>query len=131
MMRLFLIACGGAAGTLLRYLLSGVDYKFSNGIFPVSTMIVNLSGSLVIGFLWGLFERVSVSPDVRMFMFIGILGGFTTFSTFSLENFNLIRDGEVKIALINIGITNLAGIFFVYAGFSVSRLLIDMLKEAW
>ncbi len=128
MLRLFFIALGGAVGTLIRYIVSGLDYKFSNGVFPISTLVVNLAGSLVIGFLWGLFERSAVSPTMRMFVFIGVLGGFTTFSTFSLENFNLIRDGEFKIALINVVASNVLGIALVFVGFSLARLLMANLK---
>lgn len=128
MLRLFLVAAGGAIGTVCRYALSGLDYKFSNGVFPFSTLLINLAGSFVIGFLWGLFEGLTVSPDVRMFIFIGILGGFTTFSTFSLENFNLLRDGEIKITLWNIFITNVAGIALVFIGFILSRYLISIFK---
>jgi len=122
-MKWALIALGGAIGTVARYICSGLDYRWSNGVFPVSTLLVNLLGSLAIGFLWGLFERSAISPNARLFVLLGILGGFTTFSTFSLENFNLIRDGELKIALWNIGLTNVAGIALVFVGFAGSRTL--------
>jgi len=128
MIKLLFIAIGGAIGTLLRYFVSGIDYKFSNGIFPISTLVVNATGSLIIGFLWGLFERVDVSATARMFVFMGILGGFTTFSTFGLESFNLFRDGERGIALANILVTNILGIAFVFIGFAASRLLLNMVK---
>ena len=128
MIKLLFIATGGAIGTLLRYFVSGIDYKFSNGIFPISTLVVNATGSLIIGFLWGLFERVDVSATARMFVFMGILGGFTTFSTFGLESFNLLRDGERGIALANILVTNILGIAFVFIGFAASRLLLNMVK---
>jgi CrcB protein len=130
MLRFLFIALGGAIGTGLRYIVSSLDYKFSNGVFPISTLVVNLSGSLVIGFLWGLFERSALSPTVRMFVFIGILGGFTTFSTFALEGFNLIRDGEFKIAFINVIVSNLIGIVLVFVGFSLARLLMVHMKGA-
>lgn len=128
MLKLLWIAGGGAAGTLLRYFVSGLDYRFSNGVFPVGTLAVNLIGSLAIGFLWGLFEHVDVSPQARMFALMGILGGFTTFSTFSLETFNLFRDGEFRIAFLNILLTNAAGIAFVFIGFILSRHLISFFK---
>ncbi|MFA5271371.1 MAG: fluoride efflux transporter CrcB [Candidatus Omnitrophota bacterium] len=128
MLRFLLVAAGGAIGTVFRYSLSGLDYKFSNGVFPFSTLLVNLTGSFFIGFLWGLFEGLAVSPHVRMFIFIGILGGFTTFSTFSLENFNLLRAGEIKIAVSNIFIANIGGIALVFIGFILSRCLISLFK---
>jgi fluoride exporter len=126
--KLILIGFGGAIGTVARYLVSGIDYKFSGGVFPVSTMLVNLAGSLVIGFLWGLCEVAAISATIRMFLFIGILGGFTTFSTFALENFNLLRDGEHSIAFVNIMLTNVIGIALVFAGFSLAKLLINCYK---
>lgn len=126
MFRLFFIALGGALGTLLRYLISGLDYKFSGGIFPVSTFVVNLSGSLIIGFLWGMSDRIVVSPNVRLFVFMGILGGYTTFSTFTLESFNLLRDGEYSIAAANILLSAIFGIGCVFLGFFASKFLINM-----
>jgi fluoride exporter len=128
MIKILFIAVGGAIGTLLRYFVSGIDYKFSSGVFPISTLVVNAAGSLIIGFLWGLFERVDVSATARMFVFMGILGGFTTFSTFGLESFNLFRDGEHGIALANVLITNILGIAFVFIGFAASRLLMNVVK---
>ncbi|MFA6321624.1 MAG: fluoride efflux transporter CrcB [Candidatus Omnitrophota bacterium] len=128
MLRFFIIAMGGAVGTLFRYALSGFDRKVSNGIFPINTLIVNLIGSLIIGFFWGLFEHLSVSSHAKTFIFIGILGGFTTFSAFSLESFNLFRDGEFKIALLNIGITNILGILLVFIGFVISKYMVNFLK---
>ena len=128
MLRLLFVAAGGAIGTVCRYLLSTLDYTFSGGVFPFSTLLINLMGSLVIGFLWGLFERSVISPTMRMFLFIGVLGGFTTFSTFCLENFNLIRDGELRIALWNILLSNVLGIVLVFAGFALSRNVLNLLK---
>jgi fluoride exporter len=123
-----MIALGGAIGSVLRYIVSGLDYRFSGGVFPVSTFVVNATGSLVIGFLWGFFERFAVSPNVRMFIFIGLLGGYTTFSTFTLETFNLMRDGEYKIALMNVLWSNAVCIGAVFVGFMLSRYLLNLLK---
>lgn len=122
------IALGGAIGTICRYFLSGLDYKFSGGVFPFSTFLVNLLGSLAIGFLWGFFERSVISPQMRMFIFIGILGGFTTFSTLSLETFNLIRDGEIQIAFANIVLTNIIGVTLVFAGYAFSRYITGIFR---
>ncbi len=129
MVELLFIALGGAVGTLLRYAASGIDYgKFSNGIFPIGTLVINLSGSFAIGFLWGLFEGSNISPAVRIPILIGVIGGFTTFSTFTLESFNLMRDGEYKLALINILVSDILGIGLVFIGFILSKILIANLK---
>ena len=128
MLRLFVIAVGGAIGTLLRYLMGGLDYRFSSGVFPVSTLVVNVTGSLAIGFLWGIVDRFNFSPNMRMFVFIGILGGYTTFSTFSLETFNLMRDGEYRIALMNMVFSVVLSIGAVFLGFFVSKMLLNLHK---
>lgn len=128
MAKIILIGIGGAIGAISRYIVSGLDYKYSYGIFPVSTLVVNMAGSFVIGFLWSMFEVVTVSSNIRMFIFIGIIGGFTTFSTFALENFNLLRDGEKNIALFNIVLSNILGIFFVYLGYILAKVVINFTR---
>ena len=128
MLRFFVIALGGAIGTLLRYIAGGLDYRFSGGIFPISTLVVNVTGSLAIGFLWGIVDRFTVSPNVRLFVFIGILGGYTTFSTFSLETFNLMRDGEYRIALMNVILSVILSIGAVFLGYFVSKTLLNLYK---
>ena len=81
MVKFFVIAAGGAIGSLARYLISGLDYSFFRGSFPLGTFIINLTGSFLIGFFWAFFERFSISPLVRIFFFIGILGGYSGFTT--------------------------------------------------
>lgn len=90
---ILLIGSGGFAGSVLRYLVSqGVQNKFLSS-FPYGTMAVNIIGSLLIGFVYGLVERGNLSPEVRLFLATGILGGFTTFSAFSLDALNLLQEG--------------------------------------
>ncbi len=126
MLRLFVIGFGGAIGAILRYAVGGVSSRFSNGVFPVSTLVVNVTGSLAIGFLWGFFDRFEIAPGIRSFLLIGFLGAYTTFSTFSLETFNLMRDGEYRIALINVVLSVSAGIVAVFAGYVASKILMNM-----
>ncbi len=128
MLRFFIIGLGGAIGTILRYVMGGLDYRFSSGVFPVSTLVVNVTGSLAIGFLWGIVDRFAVSPNVRLFIFIGILGGYTTFSTFSLETFNLMRDGEYRIAALNTTLSVVLSIGAVFAGYIISKALMNLFK---
>ena len=94
MLKFIVIALGGAVGALLCYGVSGWICRYLDSGFPWGTLVVNLAGSLVIGFIWGFCDVLAVSANIKLFVFIGVLGSFTTFSTFALENFNLIRDGE-------------------------------------
>lgn len=128
MLRFFVIGLGGAIGTLLRYIMGGLDYRFSSGVFPISTFVVNVTGSLAIGFLWGIVDRFAISPNVRLFIFIGVLGGYTTFSTFSLETFNLMRDGEYRIAIMNAALSVVLSIGAVFAGYIASKTLMNLFK---
>lgn len=128
MLRFLVIGLGGAIGTILRYIMGGLDYRFSNGVFPISTLVVNVSGSLAIGFLWGIADRFAISPNVRLFLFIGVLGGYTTFSTFSLETFNLMRDGEYRIALMNAFLSFTLSIAAVFLGYFMARALLNLHK---
>ena len=123
-MKIIALLIGGALGTLFRYLLSGWTYKFFEEVFPWGTLMVNLVSAFTVGFLWELFERWVVSPNVRTFVFIGILGGFSTFSTYVLETINLAREGETALALSNIVISNVVGIALVYSGMIAARYII-------
>ena len=121
MSKLLFIAIGGAIGALLRYATSGVAYKYLGSGFPWGTLCVNLLGAFAIGILWGLSEKISISSDFRTFAFIGVLGSFTTFSSYALETNNLFSDGEIKLALAYVLITNVLGVALVLSGFIVSK----------
>ena len=128
MMKVVLLMTGGAIGTLARYALAGFTHRVYSGTFPMGTLIVNLLGSLIIGFLWGISESRNISPNYRSFAFIGLLGGFTTFSTFALETMNLIRENEIRQAAINMLATNVLGLILVFAGFFIAKELINLIK---
>ncbi|MCB9423304.1 MAG: fluoride efflux transporter CrcB [Ardenticatenaceae bacterium] len=115
------IAVGGAAGALLRYLVSGWAYALLGEGFPWGTLSVNLIGSFLIGFLWRLFDQVAISPNTRTLIFVGGLGAFTTFSTYGLESLNLLRSGQYKLGLLNVLGSNVLGILFVFLGFVAAR----------
>jgi fluoride exporter len=101
---------------------------FGGSSFPWGTLSVNLIGSFLIGFLWGMFESVIVSQNARILIFIGLLGSFTTFSTFSLESFHLVRDGEYGLFIANILSSFVLGILLVFAGYFLSRLLFNVAR---
>ena len=128
LIKLLILAAGGAIGTICRYGFSGIIHRFGQGTFPYGTMAVNLTGCLIIGLLWGINERLTFNPALRLFLFIGLLGGFTTFSSFGLETFNLLRDNEIKLGLWNILVNNLLGITLVFAGFWLARALVSLGK---
>jgi fluoride exporter len=120
-MKILLILIGGALGSLTRYGVSGLVHQKIQGVFPIGTLTVNLAGSFLIGLLWGIAEHSTLSPNARTFLFVGILGGFTTFSTYSLETLNLMRDGEFKIALVNLLLNNVLGIVLAFAGLILAK----------
>jgi fluoride exporter len=121
------VMLGGGIGSLLRYAVQGLTYRIVDGVFPWGTLCVNLIGSFVIGFLWEAFERLTLSPDVRVFVFVGILGGFTTFSSYSLESSSLFRDGEIGLGVTNMLASNVLGLALVLVGIATSRFLISHL----
>jgi len=119
---------GGAIGTLARYGVSGFAYKITTSTFPWGTLTVNVLGSFLIGLLWGIFESRNLSNDTRTFVFIGVLGGFTTFSSFALESLNLFKSGDTGMALWNIFLNNFLALAFVFAGYFLVRFLINYIK---
>ncbi|MDP2236299.1 MAG: fluoride efflux transporter CrcB [Bacteroidales bacterium] len=121
---LFLLIIGGAAGTTARYLVYIFIDKQIGHAFPWGTLIVNLTGSFMIGLLWGLFEKINITPSMRLFIFIGILGSFTTFSTFAFDNFNLIHQGAVKMMLLSVLLNNVGGIGLCFIGFYLTRIVL-------
>lgn len=103
MKQILAIAVGGSLGALLRYgVANGVHAVLGRG-FPYGTLVVNVSGCLAMGVLYVLLvERLAVSPEWRAALLIGVLGAFTTFSSFSMETFTLFEEGEWMKALMNV-----------------------------
>jgi fluoride exporter len=116
------VALGGALGSVFRYLLGTSIQTASKSIdFPYGTLTVNLIGCFVIGFLSQLAETRGVfTPESRALVFIGILGGFTTFSSFGNETMNLFRDGETLNALANVGANVIFGLILVWLGRAIA-----------
>lgn len=122
------IAIGGAVGAILRYSISGFAYRNFAGSLPWGTLAVNLIGCFAIGFLWNIFENMTHSASTRAFIFIGILGAFTTFSTFGIESFHLFKNGEIKLGILNILISNIGGIGLVLIGYLASKYLLSIMR---
>jgi len=121
-LNILLVALGGAFGSVSRYLLGTWVQSVSKSIdFPYGTLTVNLIGCFVIGFLSQLAEARGVfTSETRAFVFIGILGGFTTFSSFGNDTINLLRDGETFNALANVGANVILGLALVWLGRTVA-----------
>lgn len=124
MARLLLVGLGGFLGSVSRYLLGGLVQRAAPGLlFPIGTLAVNILGCLVIGFLAGLAETRGVfTPEARVFLMIGVLGGFTTFSTFGYETFQLLRDVQIGAAAVNVGLQVALGLLAVWSGHVLARL---------
>ena len=102
MNQLLAIAGGGAIGAVLRYWMSSGVYLLTGRAFPYGTLLVNVLGSLLMGFLYiWLIERTVGGTALRAFLLIGLLGAFTTFSTFSMETLNLLEAGHIARAVLN------------------------------
>jgi CrcB protein len=116
------IAIGGAVGALLRFWVSSGIHTVVNRDFPYGTLVVNVVGSLLMGLLYVLFlERMTVHPEVRAAILIGLLGAFTTFSTFSMETLNLLEQADYLKAGINVLVSVVACMMAVWIGVVIGR----------
>ena len=119
-----MVGSGGFLGALARYGLSGLVHRqLPASAFPFGTLVVNLLGCLAIGVMAGLGEaRQLFAPEFRTFALIGLLGGFTTFSTFGYETIALIRDGEYLRATTNVGLQVIGGLILVWLGYGLATI---------
>lgn len=122
--QLLLLAAGGSIGTILRFFVYQTADKFLNKHLPWGTLLVNLFGSLAIGLLWGYLDRSAVSPAIRLFIFVGLLGSFTTFSTFAYDSFYLLNQQAFRLFFINLLLNNVLGILLCGGGYYLIRNLI-------
>ncbi|RMH01808.1 MAG: fluoride efflux transporter CrcB [Planctomycetota bacterium] len=118
LVKALLVGAGGFAGAVGRWALAGLAHRLAPlTTFPVGTLAVNLLGCLAIGVVAGLAEsRQLFGPEARLFLLVGLLGGFTTFSTFGNETFAMLRDGEGLRAAANVGVHLVAGLALVWLG---------------
>jgi CrcB protein len=125
MTNIFLVGIGGFIGSVMRYLASGYVQQASRSVdFPYGTLAVNVVGCFVIGFLSQLAEGRGVfTSEARLFVFTGILGGFTTFSSFGNETINLVRGSQMMNAFANVGANVVIGLFAVWLGRTVSYMI--------
>ena len=123
MNKILILLIGGALGALLRYLVAG---SIPTTAFPWSVLIVNAIGCYFIGLLWHASEFRHFSSDMKIFIFIGLFGAFTTFSTYALEAFDLLRMGRPFYAMMNFILNNFIGFLMVLTGFITTKMIVSM-----
>ena len=125
MSKLFIVGIGGFVGSALRCLVSDFFGRlFENSWFPCGTLAVNAIGCLLIGFLSGIAEaRQAFTPEIRLLLFVGFLGGFTTFSTFGYELFSAVRDGQITGAFMNFALHMILAFSGILSGLLLARAL--------
>ncbi len=118
MSNILIIGIGGFVGAILRYLISGYVQNLTQSVtFPYGTLVVNITGCFLIGIFSQLFEsQAGLSSELRTFLIIGLLGAYTTYSTFSNETMNLLQNQQFFLALINVGTHLILGLLAVLIG---------------
>lgn len=123
MNQLLLVGLGGAIGSMARYLMSTTIYSIIGSNFPYGTLVVNVTGCFIIGLVGVFFvgHLYMYATDMRSFLIIGFLGGYTTFSSFSFETLNLLINGEVAAALLNVITSVFLCLFATWLGILLGR----------
>jgi len=121
-MRYLLVLVGGGTGALARYVAASAIMTRFGGKFPLGTLVINVTGSFLIGFLMTLLtERYQLDPQWRLLLVVGFLGGYTTFSSFEWETFTAVRDGALWTGMLNIVSSVVAGYMAVWLGVMLAR----------
>ena len=124
MKQILLVGIGGFIGSVARYFVSKLNLSWHFLSIPMGTLTVNIIGSFIIGFIVGISAKSEIiTPGLRLFLMVGICGGFTTFSSFTLENLTLMQNGQFLSVLIYTGLSIFFGFLAVYLGYLTSNLL--------
>jgi CrcB protein len=124
MQNYFLVALGAALGGVFRYWMTGAVQKILPFTLPFGTLSVNVAGSFILGFIVFYFDAQElISTELRVLLTVGFCGGFTTFSTFSFETINLIRDSEYLFAVINISLNIILTLFAVIIAYYLTKII--------
>lgn len=121
------IAFGSAIGGVLRYLLGGLIQRATPGTFPIGTLVINITGSFLLGLLYRYSaDSAGITPEIRAMLTIGVCGGYTTFSTFSYETVRLLEDGEIGRALVYVGLSVIIAVAATMLGIVAGRELLAL-----
>ena len=124
MKTLFYIALGGGLGSVLRYVTAVVMNKYVQSNFPYATFVTNIVGCLLIGLFFGYLEKQhAISQDLKFFLITGLCGGYTTFSTFSHENVQLLQTNQIVIAFLYISLSVFLGLMATWFGLTIAKAL--------
>jgi len=124
MKQLLLVGFGGFIGSIARFSVQKLNLNWHVLSIPMGTLTVNVAGSLLIGFIIGVSAKSEIiSPGLRLFLMVGICGGFTTFSSFTAENLTLMQNGQFASVLVYTGLSIFLGFLAVYLGYISSNLL--------
>ena len=119
---MMLIGAGGFLGSVMRYGSNHLMIKLFETTHPIGTFFVNILGSFIIGLVLGIFENgASVSHNWKLFLAVGFCGGFTTFSSFALENFNFLQSNQFGLSLMYMSVSLIIGLAAVYFGFWIAK----------
>jgi CrcB protein len=122
MIRYVLVLVGGGAGALARYIAASAIMARFGGRFPLGTLAINVTGSFLIGFLMTMLtERFHFDPKWRLFLVVGFLGGYTTFSSFGWETYTAVRDGSLRTGMLNVVLSVTLGYIAVWLGVMLAR----------
>lgn len=126
MREIMLVFFGAGIGGVLRFVLGSLVYSVTGRNFPYGTLVINLSGSFIMGFLFVLITQryTNLAPYLIAFMLVGILGGYTTFSSFSIETLRLFQDGKIAYAFTNVLVSTIGGILLAWIGYISAQKLI-------
>jgi fluoride exporter len=122
---MLIVGSGGFIGSALRYLVQVNVEKLMSSTFPMGTLLVNVTGSFIIGIIYAFAEKGNLmNPEWRIFLAVGICGGFTTFSTFTMDNLNLLKDNSLIQLLLYTGGSLFLGVLAVYLGIILTRAIL-------
>lgn len=126
MREIMLVFFGAGFGGVCRFVLGSLVYSYTGRNFPWGTLVINLTGSFIMGFLFVIFAQkfTNLAPYLIALVLVGVLGGYTTFSSFSIETLRLFQDGKIIYAIMNVVVSTIGGVLLAWLGYAVATKLV-------